>query len=570
MKKILSLCMLAFVMTMVAAGSSQGFISPDRMVNWSNPGPGVTGGIPSRTTIFANVKNSPYGAVGNGVADDTSAIQRAINACPQDQVVYIPAGTYRITQSLRLDRRIVVRGDGPANTKIKLDSSTSQSVFAVGTYSENNRIDDLTGGYTKGSTSIIASDPFWFQAGDYIIISQLDTGNPLIGSTGCGWFKRSQRSIGQTLKITGKSGNTLTVDPPLHWTYEAKYSPQIERVAVNLTNSLEYAGIEDLYMERSQNSGQQHYMIQVWNAANCWFKNIESYRVSGRHIALFRSFRCTIRDSYFHHAWAYTSGGLAYGISIANYSSDNLIENNIVYYLNFPIALENSGGGNVIAYNYTEGAWLNEGDKMYQMADIGTHCDYPHMELFEGNWSTHICPDYEHGGSGYLTFFRNHLDGETTFPKDSPPIPSTNNNNGAFDIRQMNTNMNIVGNVLLKPGDTGQYECFLTGSPQCNSGVTTRYVYKFQNTGDIYTTAYRQGNYNYITNSAIWVNSTVETLPNSLYLTSKPAFFGSLLWPPFGPDVNPKIGTIPAKQRFDGGSSPAFVPRPPGNLRPES
>jgi hypothetical protein len=285
--------------------------------------------------------------------------------------------------------------------------------------------------------------------------------------------------------------------------------------------------------------------------------------VSGRHIALFRSYRCTIRDSYFHHAWAYTSGGLAYGISIAFYSSNNLIENNIVYNLNFPIALENSGGGNVIAYNYTEGAWLNEGDKMYQMADIGTHCDYPHMELFEGNWSTHVCPDYEHGGSGYLTFYRNHLDGVTSFPKDTPPMPYTNNNNGAFDIRQMNVSMNFVGNVLLQPGATGQYECFLTGAPQCNSGITTRYAFKFQNTGDIYTTAYRQGNYDYITNSAFWINSIEETLPNSLYLTSKPAFFGSLAWPAFGPDLNPMVGQLPAKVRFDAMLPPPPEPTPP-------
>jgi hypothetical protein len=42
----------------------------------------------------------------------------------------------------------------------------------------------------------------------------------------------------------------------------------------------------------------------------------------------------------------------------------------------------------------------------------------------------------------------------------------------------------------------------------------------------------------------------VRKLPASLYLPSKPAFFGSLPWPPIGPDRTPMAGTIPARERF--------------------
>ena len=70
-----------------------------RRIKWD---PGVRGDIPNRTTIFANVKNSPYNALGNGVADDTAGIQAAINACPSNQVVYIPAGTYKISAPLSI------------------------------------------------------------------------------------------------------------------------------------------------------------------------------------------------------------------------------------------------------------------------------------------------------------------------------------------------------------------------------------------------------------------------------------------------------------------------------------
>src|SRR5216110_2454958 len=90
-------------------------IPSNRRINWD---PGIPGGIPNRTTIFANVRNAPYSAVGDDVHDDTSAIQSALNACPANQVVYIPAGTYRVSSVLRIPGSITVRGDGPGKTII--------------------------------------------------------------------------------------------------------------------------------------------------------------------------------------------------------------------------------------------------------------------------------------------------------------------------------------------------------------------------------------------------------------------------------------------------------------------
>ena len=74
---------------------------------------GVPDGIPHRTKIFASVKDAPYRAVGDGATDDTAAIQAAINVCPADQVVYIPAGTYRINSRLTFNKsHRTIRGGG--------------------------------------------------------------------------------------------------------------------------------------------------------------------------------------------------------------------------------------------------------------------------------------------------------------------------------------------------------------------------------------------------------------------------------------------------------------------------
>src|SRR4051812_40352213 len=50
-----------------------------------------------------------YGAVGDGVADDRAAIQRAIDATPIGGTLYFPAGTYRVADTLllRSDRSYV-------------------------------------------------------------------------------------------------------------------------------------------------------------------------------------------------------------------------------------------------------------------------------------------------------------------------------------------------------------------------------------------------------------------------------------------------------------------------------
>src|SRR6266566_5801929 len=67
---------------------------------------------------WANVKTK-YGAVGDGVTDDTAAIQKALGALgPTNPTLYFPAGSYRITQTLTLAGQIDVSviGQDPATT----------------------------------------------------------------------------------------------------------------------------------------------------------------------------------------------------------------------------------------------------------------------------------------------------------------------------------------------------------------------------------------------------------------------------------------------------------------------
>jgi hypothetical protein len=83
---------------------------------------------------------------------------------------------------------------------------------------------------------------------------------------------------------------------------------------------------------------------------------------------------------------------------------------------------------------------------------------------------------------------------------------------------------------------------------------------------NVKATLLRHGNFDYVTNSVVWDPSISDhALPASLYLTSKPSWWGTLPWPSIGPDLNPMVGTIPAKERYLGtDTTPPSVPK---NLR---
>ena len=89
---------------------------------------------PTRTrgATVLNVKN--YGALGDGVRDDTAAIQAAINALPSTGgTVFIPAGTYMIdtVKKIQLRSYMLLQLDPGAILKAKTSSVSKASVVYI-------------------------------------------------------------------------------------------------------------------------------------------------------------------------------------------------------------------------------------------------------------------------------------------------------------------------------------------------------------------------------------------------------------------------------------------------------
>src|SRR5262249_2962185 len=301
--------------------------------------------------------------------------------------------------------------------------------------------------------------------------------------------------------------------------------------------------------------GQMAGGIEISNAAYCWVKDVQTDgTIGGMHVALTGAYRCVVRDSFFHHSANYGFGADCYGIVLRCGSAENLVENNIARFMNKPILFNVSGGGNVIGYNYADNSWATPA--AWQEVNIDTHCAFPHMELIEGNYAPHMGATITHGNAGGLTFLRNYASSQ--FAPPQPVVGSTDLQTGnvaALQFQRGDFNMNVVGNVLGSSTSNSLGTAPVTAAYKCwDSNIPC--IYQLGGNGttenDVSnTTLLLNGNYDTFNGSTVWQpNTNARTIPSSLYLSAKPAWWPTnLAWPWVGPDLAPMVGTLPAQSR---------------------
>lgn len=123
------LCGVAFAILFV------GQPSPPASAQSLSPTPTVSDEFTGPFPSWANVQTL-YGAAGDGVTDDTSALQAAfddVGTPGEPNVVYLPAGVYRITASLSLAAKdgVQIVGDDPATTKIVWDGPSGGDMLVL-------------------------------------------------------------------------------------------------------------------------------------------------------------------------------------------------------------------------------------------------------------------------------------------------------------------------------------------------------------------------------------------------------------------------------------------------------
>src|SRR5260370_5391083 len=242
-------------------------LSADRRTVWN---PGVTGGIPNRTTICANINASTYG---NGTQDATAGIQAAISACPLGQVVQLSAGTFTINNDIvYVNRGITLRGAWPTSTLLRRTNGATPGSYIPGVmmpviivgparWASPGTSFNLASDAVKGTSSVqlTSAPPGGLSSGQIVLIDELSGAgwrtdpagrgqiwassdwrvvyqrhNPSQGSMDdpcpdvAQWFSRPHRVTAELKEVRSYDAATRTVTftSPFHIDYRASHTAQ--------------------------------------------------------------------------------------------------------------------------------------------------------------------------------------------------------------------------------------------------------------------------------------------------------------------------------------------------------
>jgi hypothetical protein len=439
----------------LAASANAELIPASRMTDWTpSVTVGVPGGIPNRTRLI-DVTQSPYNADKTGGTNATPAIQAAVNAAVSGDVVYLPAGTYRLDSTLYIDQSrdgITLRGAGIGATV--LDTRMPATAIYVGSGSDylwNNPSsgNTVTAGQTKGSSTITLANTSAFAVGGLINLGIQNQANddairngavPAVSIAGYPNLRR------QMARVVSKTATTLTFSPALYDSYAG--------LAITVTTagfSTEFTGIEDLTI--SCGTGGTQVGIQFEQTYACWAKNVKVSKAGNYAFSIFSSLRAEVRGSF---ADQRSSNGSNGGGVVLGMSSGCLIEDNILYKF-FPLIEVNGGAsGNVFAYNF---CYDSSVFGVSGMAIDSNHAPHNAFNLYEGNIGSTIQADGYFGGCSEDTIFRNWWHG--TNPPDLQGWHS-------IVLNRFTRNYNIVGNLL---GFTGKSDGLISfGNPNMGNG----------------------------------------------------------------------------------------------------
>ncbi|HEV3252233.1 MAG TPA: glycosyl hydrolase family 28-related protein, partial [Puia sp.] len=149
--------------------------------------------IPSMTE-WVNLKT--LGAVGDGVTDDTRAIQKAIN---EYGVIYVPEGSYRISETLKLKLNTVLIGLHPMGTNFVL----AEDAAAFGGFGMPKAMVEAP----VGGTNILTGIGLYTARNNYRAVA-------------CKWMA-GEKSMIDDVKFIGGHG-TMLPGPKLGWKWEER------------------------------------------------------------------------------------------------------------------------------------------------------------------------------------------------------------------------------------------------------------------------------------------------------------------------------------------------------------
>lgn len=252
-----------------------------------------------------------FGAVGDGVNDDSDAFLRAIAEVPRG-VILIPEGRYVITKMLVVDKpNLVLRGEGPgksvlyfptplndiepnwgATTSGRRRSNYSWSggfITIRGSY-QSKRLAGVAVPAQRGAKAVTVDDAAALTPGQEVELRLVDDkDNSLANHLYSGDPRTSMEKLNGRVRaslvtrVTAIDGNVVSFDRPLRFDVNAKWKPAVYRFEPTVTES----GIEGLRFEFPNSPYRGHFTelgfnaFAIVSAAHCWVRNIHIHNADG-------------------------------------------------------------------------------------------------------------------------------------------------------------------------------------------------------------------------------------------------------------------------------------------------
>lgn len=456
-----------------------------------------------------------------------------------------------------------------------------------------------TAGYAQGTTSITLDNTAGITAGPVgqgtiIFLDQNDdtasapgfpTGNDVIqcseDATWCSdkgdgdHWGRPGRALIQAVTVTAISGSTVTISPGV--AFPTIRSGQAPGAWWN-TSQIHNAGIENMSLDMT--GADNGYGIFIKDGSNLWVVGTRQINTATGTAAFYNNWVMNVSHVTLESNYYYGKNTTCNPFPLENYtittkeSSDVVMDNNIFQHTNNAYVPNDPEDRNVFGYNYIVGSVVGG-------AGAQPHSGLDAMDLYEGNdWQSYY-GDVTHGSKAFVTLYRNVFDGTQNNNSCTVGQAITIMTNNRF----YNAVANVIGNTSYSPyeenvGNTSSasnaiFELGWIGNNSFDTGPVSA-------DANVKRTLLRWGNWDYLTSTSPtgtndqtgvrWCGNSTDTgwtttcsstsevpsaissfanpeptkgdttagqaaLPASFYMTTAPSWFGTIPFPPIGPDV---------------------------------
>jgi hypothetical protein len=256
---------------------------------------------PPRPAPVANVRD--FGAIGDGIHDDTAAFIKAIETT-REGVILIPAGRYLITDILWIQKTgLVLRGEGPDRSVLYFTKGLEEVLPNMGATTGGRPTSNYSwsGGFVwikgetkqqviapisslnkRGDRTLTLEKASDLKVGQRVAVEVHDDENKTLldylysGDPGdVSKIKKKVQSV-MVSRVQSVEGPRVTLERPLRFDLRTEWSPVLKTFEPTVNE----CGIEDLGFEFPLTSYEGHFTeigfnaIAINQAVDCWIRNV--------------------------------------------------------------------------------------------------------------------------------------------------------------------------------------------------------------------------------------------------------------------------------------------------------